>query len=53
MSRDDLEAAGCNDSSVHRDCMISDDRTAVTALCRDGSHRPILENGAWAGEFRL
>jgi aminopeptidase len=53
MSRDDLQAAGCNDSSVHRDCMISDDRTAVTALCRDGSRRPILENGAWAGEFRL
>jgi aminopeptidase len=53
MSRDDLQAAGCNDSTVHRDCMISDERTMVTAICRDGSRRPILENGAWTGEFRL
>jgi aminopeptidase len=53
MSRDDLRAAGCNDSKVHRDCMISDDRTSVTANCRDGSRRPILANGAWTGEFAL
>jgi aminopeptidase len=53
MSRDDLQAAGCNDSTVHRDCMISNERTMVTAICRDGSRRLILENGAWTGEFRL
>jgi aminopeptidase len=53
MSREDLRAAGCNDSTVHRDCMISDERTTVTAICRDGSRRPILEHGAWTGEFRL
>ena len=53
MSRADLAAAGCNDSKVHRDCMISDDHTSVTAICRDGSRRPILEDGAWTGEFRL
>jgi aminopeptidase len=53
MSRDDLQAAGCNDSTVHRDCMISDERTSVTAICRDGSRRAILENGAWTGEFSV
>ena len=53
MSRNELRAAGCNDSKVHRDCMISDDRTSVTAICRDGSRRPVLENGAWTGEFAL
>lgn len=53
MSRDDLATAGCNDSTVHRDCMISDARTSVTAICRDGSRRPVIENGAWAGEFAL
>jgi aminopeptidase len=53
MSRDELQAAGCNDSTVHRDCMISDDRTSVTGICRDGSRRPILEHGAWTGEFAI
>src|SRR5690606_34745889 len=47
MSREELTAVGGNDSTVHRDCMISDDRTSVTAICRDGSRRPVLENGAW------
>jgi aminopeptidase len=53
MSRDDLQATGCNDSKVHRDCMISDEHTSVTAICRDGSHRPILKDGTWTGEFRV
>jgi aminopeptidase len=53
MTRDELREAGCNDSTVHHDCMISDDRTSVTAICRDGSRRPVLENGAWTGEFAL
>jgi aminopeptidase len=53
MSREALLAAGCNDSKVHRDCMISDEHTTVTAICRDGSRRPILERGAWTGEFAL
>ncbi len=53
MSREELTAVGCNDSTVHRDCMISDDRTSVTAICRDGSRRPVLENGAWTGDFAI
>lgn len=53
MSREDLEAAGCNDSTVHRDCMISNEHTSVTALCRDGSRRPVIDGGEWTGEFRL
>ncbi|ODS52113.1 MAG: hypothetical protein ABS36_18340 [Acidobacteria bacterium SCN 69-37] len=53
MSRDELRAAGCNDSKVHRDCMISDDRTSVTAICRDGSRRPVIDRGAWTGDFAL
>lgn len=53
MSREDLQAAGCNESTVHRDCMISDEQTSVTAICRDGSRRPVLEKGAWTGEFAL
>jgi aminopeptidase len=53
MSRDALLAVGCNDSRVHRDCMISDERTSVTAICRDGSRLAILEHGAWTGDFAL
>ncbi|MEO7189542.1 MAG: aminopeptidase [Vicinamibacterales bacterium] len=53
MSREDLDAAGCNDSKVHRDCMISDEHTSVTGVCRDGSRRPIIEGGMWTGDFRL
>lgn len=53
MSREQLAANGCNDSKVHRDCMISDDKTSVTAICRDGSRRPVLEDGAWTGEFAI
>jgi aminopeptidase len=53
MSREALLAAGCNDSTVHRDCMISDEHTSVTAICRDGSRRPVLEHGAWTGDFAL
>ena len=52
MSRDELAAAGCNDSTVHRDCMISDEHTSVTAIGRDGSRRPILEHGAWTDAAR-
>lgn len=53
MTRDQLAAAGCNDSKVHRDCMISNDQTTVTGIGRDGSRRAIIEHGAWAGEFAL
>jgi aminopeptidase len=53
MTRQALDAAGCNDSRVHHDCMISDQHTSVTAICRDGSRRVVLEGGAWAGEFAL
>lgn len=53
MSRDELAAVGCNDSKVHRDCMISDDRTRVTAICRDGSRRVVIEHGRWAGQFAI
>jgi aminopeptidase len=53
MAPDDLHAAGCNTSTVHRDCMISDEHTSVTAICRDGSRRPVLEDGRWTGVFSL
>ena len=53
MSKEQLQAVGCNDSTVHRDCMISDDTTSVTAICRDGSRRPVIERGAWTGEFAV
>jgi aminopeptidase len=53
MSRKELDAAGCNASNVHNDCMISDEHTSVTAICRDGSRRPVLEHGAWTGDFAL
>jgi aminopeptidase len=53
MSREELQAAGCNDSQVHLDCMISDEHTSVTAVCRDGSRRPILTDGRWTSAFSL
>jgi aminopeptidase len=53
MTPDQLRELGCNDSRVHHDCMISDASTSVTAICRDGSRLPIIENGAWTGQFAL
>ncbi len=42
---------GCNESKVHRDCMISNEETTVVAVRRDGSRITVIEDGAWAGPF--
>ncbi len=52
MTDEQRKVVGCNYSKVHRDCMISDDRTSVIAITKDGSRVPVIEKGAWAGAFR-
>jgi leucyl aminopeptidase (aminopeptidase T) len=51
MSEAQRDAIGCNNSKVHRDCMISDENTTVEAIRRDGSKVSVIQDGAWAGSF--
>jgi aminopeptidase len=42
-----LRDMGVNESSVHTDIMISDEKTSVAAQLADGSTVQLLENGRW------
>jgi len=53
MSEAERAEVGCNNSKVHRDCMISDDQTSVVAITKDGARVTVIEKGAWAGAFVL
>lgn len=48
MSPEELEAAGCNDSHVHTDFMISSEETDVEATTYSGSRLPLIRKGKWA-----
>lgn len=52
MSPQELEAVGCNESSVHTDMMISNEEVSVEAELFDGRKVVLLKNGAWQGDFR-
>lgn len=52
MSAAQKAACGCNESLEHRDCMISNEKTRVIGVRRDGSRLTIIEDGAWAEEFK-
>lgn len=47
LSKEELEAIGCNESSVHTDMMISDENTSVTATTYSGETVKLIEAGSW------
>ncbi len=47
MSGAELEAIGCNDSTVHTDMMISDENTDVTATSYDEKETVLIRRGCW------
>ncbi|MCB0343641.1 MAG: aminopeptidase [Bdellovibrionales bacterium] len=48
MSKEELEAVGCNDSTVHTDMMISSEEVNVSAQTYNGEQIALIENGKWA-----
>jgi len=52
MSKEELQAHGCNESSVHTDMMISDENVSVEAILRRGGSVTLIERGVWQGNFK-
>jgi aminopeptidase len=50
MIDEELDAIGCNESSVHTDMMISSEEVDVVATTFDGKIVPLLEKGKWVIE---
>ncbi|MFQ5653242.1 MAG: aminopeptidase [Planctomycetota bacterium] len=50
MSKEELEAVGCNDSSAHTDMMISSEEVDVAATTHAGERVPLIAKGRWVGE---
>ena len=47
MTPEELNAIGCNKSSIHVDMMISDETVDVSALCYDGLETALINKGQW------
>ncbi len=47
MSKEELEACGCNESTVHTDMMISDEQVDVTARTYSGAEHQLIKQGRW------
>lgn len=52
MTKEELEAIGCNESSVHTDMMISNEQVTVEAEVYGGGRITLLRDGAWQDDFR-
>jgi aminopeptidase len=52
MSKEELQAIGCNESSVHTDMMISDEHVSVEATLYRGGNVTLIERGVWQGNFK-
>lgn len=48
MSREELEAAGLNDSITHVDFMIGSDQLDIYGITEDGTEEKVFEKGNWA-----
>lgn len=48
MSKEELRAAGANDSLVHEDFMIGSAELNIDGITKDGKREPIFRNGNWA-----
>lgn len=51
MGKEQLEEAGCNESSVHTDMMISDENVDVVGELYSGAKVKIITKGSWEKEF--
>ena len=47
MSKEELEARGMNQSTLHEDVMVGAEDTEITGLCRDGRTVQIFKGGEW------
>ena len=47
MSKEELDAVGCNTSNVHADVMISNEHVDVSVTTHDGKTFPVIKKGAW------
>jgi len=47
-TKEELKAAGVNDSIIHVDFMIGTKDLSITGKCKDGKEVKIFENGTWA-----
>lgn len=48
MTREELNAAGLNESDTHVDFMIGSDEMDIDGLKEDGTSVPVFRNGTWA-----
>ena len=48
MTKEQLIAAGVNDSLVHVDFMVGTKDLTITGIRADGSETPVFEHGVWA-----
>lgn len=48
MTREELNAAGLNESNTHVDFMIGSDQMDIDGIKEDGSRIPVFRNGTWA-----
>ena len=47
LSREEIRAAGVNDSMIHVDFMVGTDDMSITGITGDGGRVPIFRNGGW------
>ena len=47
LSREEIRAAGVNDSMIHVDFMVGTDDMTITGITGDGGRVPIFRNGGW------
>lgn len=48
MTREELNAAGLNESNTHVDFMIGSDKMDIDGIREDGSRLPVFRKGTWA-----
>lgn len=48
MTREELNAAGLNESNTHVDFMIGSDKMDIDGIKEDGTAIPVFRNGTWA-----
>ncbi len=51
MTKEELDAAGVNDSLIHVDFMIGDANMNIDGITESGEVVPVFRNGGWTGEF--
>ncbi len=52
MTQEQVEALGCNESTVHTDMMISSDDVDVVAATYGGEEKQLIAAGEWMGPYK-